>query len=99
VRLSLRAGLDFWGDITASSVDSDDLAALAQQGDGAPYRDAGDALLGGEFGFAGQSGVGGEPSGVDVSFEVGGDLDGHWRGRVMPDPAGPVLQRHDDHAR
>jgi hypothetical protein len=65
-------------------VHGDDLAALAQQRDSAPYRNAGDAVLNGELGFAGQPGVRGEPPGFDVSFDVGGDLDGYRRGRVMP---------------
>src|SRR5271170_199875 len=77
----------------------DDLPALAQQRDSTPYRDAGDAVLSGELGFTGQPGVRSQPPGIDIRFNVGGNLDGHRRGRVMPYPPGSVLQRHDTHAR
>ncbi len=91
--------LGVWGDVAAPAVHGDDLAALAQQRDSTPYRNACNAVLNGQVGFAGQPGVRSESSGIDVSFNVGGNLDGYRRGRVMPYPPGSVLQRHDTHAR
>ena len=92
-RLSVR------GDVAAPAVHGDNLPALAQQRDSAPYRDTGNAVLNGQLGFTGQPGVRSESSGIDVSFNVGGNLGGYRRGRVMPDPTGSVLQRHGTHAR
>jgi hypothetical protein len=97
--LSREALLGVRGDVAAPAVHGEDLPALAQQRDSAPYRNAGDAVLSGELGFAGQPGVRSESSGSDVGFDVGGDLNGYRRGRVVPYPPGPVLQRHDSHAR
>ena len=52
-----RPGRSVRGDVAAPAVHGDDLPALAQQRDSAPYRDAGNAVLNGEWSFTGQPGV------------------------------------------
>jgi hypothetical protein len=67
-------------------VHGDNFPSIAQLRDRAANSDAGDAVLVGQFGLTRQPGVRRKPPGVDVSLNVGGDLNGHGRGGVMPDP-------------